>query len=90
MHAAPICPELFSPSDPPICVVKHTLYGLTPPIRVVKPTLYVPEYPIRVVVQILLRPYRPNMAKEAPQIATTWPLYTGPLSPACSKMALEQ
>jgi hypothetical protein len=69
-HQVPLGPE-----DPPIRVVKHTHYGISPPIRVVEHTLSGPEYPICVVFPTLSRPYHPNMAKEVPQIATTWPLY---------------
>jgi hypothetical protein len=40
MHSAHVFPYFLSPQDPPIRVVKHTLYGLAPPIRSVKSRLY--------------------------------------------------
>jgi hypothetical protein len=71
----PWCLSFSGPQDPPIRVVKHTLYSLTTPIRVVKPTLDGPEYPIHVAFPTFVNPYLSNMAQEAPQIATTWHLY---------------
>jgi hypothetical protein len=41
-----------------------------------KTTPYGPECQLRVAFPTLSRPYHPNMAKEAPQTATTWPLYS--------------
>jgi hypothetical protein len=67
---------LVRSTGPPIRVVKHTLYGPDLPIRVVQPTLYDLDHPIRVAFPTLSRPRHTNMAKEAPQIATTWPPYS--------------
>jgi hypothetical protein len=53
-------------------------------------TLSGPECSIRVICPILLRPYNLNMAKEAPQIATTWSLYrpTQPIDPQSESPSL--
>ena len=52
----------LGPQDPPIRVVKYTLYGPDLTIRVEKRTHYVPDHPIGVAFPTLSRPYHPKMA----------------------------
>jgi hypothetical protein len=67
---------LFRPTGPPNpCGKTHKLWP-GPPNPQGKPTRYGPDRPIRVAFPTLSRPHHLNMAKDAPQIAPTWPQYS--------------